>query len=93
MKTMKQNLMDDGHIVKHLTESAKKVFGEKFVRASENIFSQENGYIAIDGPILLAQIDVQMRYYGYVATKIEATAKNSFIVHFRTKNENEADED
>ena len=81
--------MDDGLNVKHLTESAKKVFGEKFVRASENIFNSQNGYIAVDGPILMAQIDVQMRHYGYVCTNIEATAKNAFIVHYRQKFEDE----
>lgn len=75
--------------IKHFTESAKKVFGDKFVRASENIFNETNAYVAIDGPVLMANIDTQMKHYGYICTNIESNERNAFIIHFRTKFEEE----
>jgi len=72
-------------VLKSFEESAKKAFGDSFVRATNNIHLLSSGYVAIDGSVIMAKCDTVMRYEGYVCTLIEATAKNSLILHYRTK--------
>jgi len=71
--------------ITHFTNAAKKVFGEQFVRASQNLHDKNLCYIAIDGTVFMSYVDFSMVYEGYICTSIESTAKNCLILHYRTK--------
>ena len=76
--------MEKSEIVMKMEESAKGIFGTKFVRFGQNIHNDNLGYVAINGKIFGSDIR-GLEYQGYKITCVEATEKNCLIIHLREK--------
>lgn len=76
--------MGDKIDIQHFEQSAKKVFGEGFLFTHKNNFNQSMGYVQIETEhLLMAEIDTQMKYHGYICTNMSALGKNRFAIFFR----------
>ena len=80
--------MEKSETVQKMEEASKKAFNEKFIRFGQNINNEKLGYVAIEGNIFGSNIR-EIEDVGFKIALIEATAKNSLIIHLREKMENE----
>jgi len=80
--------MEKSETVQKMEEASKKAFNEKFIRFGQNINNEKLGYVAIEGNIFGSNIR-EIEDAGFKIALIEATAKNSLIIHLREKMENE----